>query len=184
MRPIFVLTPPRARTCWLTVYLRGLGVPAVHEGWKYWTTPKALRLAMEAMGSGVVVNVDSSNVTRVAEIEDEFPEARFVCILRAWPVCMQSLRDAIEIELPEGEALGERTTIAQSRAIKRGAFVIVFDHWTPEISRSLIEWLDPDIAIDPLWHYFCSGLDIQLLSTRLNTELDMLRDHHVVTIGD
>jgi hypothetical protein len=182
MTPVFVLSPPRARTCWLTVYLQGYGIPAVHEGWKYWPKPDLLRLAMERMSNGIVVNVDSSNPIRLDEIAEHFPTARFINIYRPWDVCVASLRDTLGRDLPDGKALGARYAAAQI-SVARRAFEITFEEWTPAVSRKLLHWLDPSLPVNPVWDYFCAGLDIQLFSARLNEELDTYNANHIVTIG-
>jgi len=182
MRPVFVLSPPRARTCWLTVYLNGLGIAAIHEGWKYFPTSTALLAAMQGMGKGVVVNVDSSNALHLSEIEQAFPDARFVNIYREWGTCEQSLSDALGVTLPDAAMIGQRIEWEQRQKMDT-AFEIDFDEWRPDVSMRLVEWLDPTVRIDPIWHYFCAGLDIQLFSSRLNEEMQSLLERSIVTTG-
>lgn len=183
MKPVFVISPPRARTCWLTVYLMGLGIPAIHEGWKYFPEADTLHSIMEARsGGGVIVNVDSSNAMHMDEIEEKFLGARFINIYRDWVECEKSLSDAVGVELPNSAWIGEKIEEIHIRVAKE-SFNIKFDKWTLDASRELIKWLDPTIRVDNIWHYFCAGLDIQLFSSRLNEEMKSILESKIVVIG-
>ena len=78
--PWFVLSYPRCRTAWLSVFLQGAGVPCFHEAWKQAGTPAEMRALMESYGPGPVVNSDCSNIFFLDEIKQEFPEAKYLIL--------------------------------------------------------------------------------------------------------
>lgn len=117
MTPWFVLSYPRSRTAWLATYLTHNGVYAFHEAWKYAKTVAQLRALMESKGPGPVVNVDCANWFFVKELQEAFPEARFVEIQRPWVDVVRSARDAFGEQ--DYDALFKRYQRAMEQPVER-----------------------------------------------------------------
>lgn len=92
--PWFVLSYPRCRTAWLSVFLQGAGVPCFHEAWKQAGTPAEMRALMESFGPGPVVNSDCSNIFFLDAIKQEFPEAKYLVIEHTDAAILASLKES------------------------------------------------------------------------------------------
>lgn len=147
MNPVFILTMPRCRTAWLSAYLTGGGIFCFHEAWKIATTAKELRALMQEKGE-TVVNCDATNWLFLDEIEQEFPNARFIEIVRD------------DVEQGWSDAFGvhdwtdtRRAYAAAHRLPRNGmALTVDFNDWTAHTSLELWNVIAQGKPLDPHWH--------------------------------
>ena len=158
MKPVFILSPPRCRTSWLSAYLTGAGVFCFHEAWKQVADAHALRRLMESKGPGTVVNADCANWLFLDEIEREFPEARYVEIHRhgdleqAWATAFGEM---------DWSLLMARYQCARQAQHGPLLMSIDFHRWTPEISLQLWDRMTDGTPMDMDWHAQCHGWRIE-----------------------
>lgn len=157
MQPVFILSYPRSRTAWLAAYLTGAGIPCFHEAWREAKDVKALRAMMEARGTGVVVNADCSNWFFLDEIEQEFPDAKYVRIDRAWDEVSAEL---IDVFGPVDMEPLHRAYVMVHRPIV--GFSIDCHLWTPDVTTALVRFMAGDWSISPHWHELMHRLMIQV----------------------
>ena len=174
MNPIFVLSYPRSRTCWLTTYLAGAGEMAYHELWRRFATMEDMKTFMDSKGIGSVVNVDCSNWFFVDEIRQAYPHAQFIRIDRDADGVLQSLREVFGEQdyAPMMDAYEEviaRTTV-------RPVVTVDFDQWTP--SESLRIWKAvSNHQIDPEWHEHMHDMDVQITMDAIKRGMEQNLDH-------
>lgn len=161
MTPWFVLSYPRSRTAWLSVFLNGAGVPCFHEAWGQVKTVKELRALMESKGDGPVVNSDCSNVLFFDELREEFPEAQYLVLKNSRQAVSDSLVKAYGAH--DYQAVLDATEQAMQRAGRSGVLMRYLDvaQWGEPVSA----WLYRQITgreVDTDWLTQVSGMRVQL----------------------
>lgn len=170
MTPWFVLSYPRSRTAWLAMYLTHNGVYAFHEAWKYVKTVQQLRSLMESKGDGPVVNVDCANWFFLKELQDEFPEARFLEIRRPWDGVVQSALCSFGDQ--DYDWLFRQYLLAMKQPV-RSEMVIEFAQWTPDQSQALWLEISQGRVMDEHWHRHLHNCLVELMPEAVREELDM-----------
>jgi hypothetical protein len=167
MTPWFVLSYPRSRTAWLSVFLTGSGVPCFHEAWKQVQTGAEMRLLMEQCQAPVVVNSDCSNVFFMKDLQAEFPEARYLRIYQPEHETLASLRDSY----------GNHDYTAMMLAYQRAfdaCHVSTVDVWCESWDLECSAWLFEQIAgrsVDAGWLRQISGMLVQLMPTQIQQDI-------------
>jgi len=166
MKPVFVLSLPRSRTAWLTVYLNGCdGIKAIHDGWKYAKNAKQLKSLMERY-PGIVVNADSTNILFLDEIRAEFPEAKFVKIIRPIQDVEQSMK----------ASYGEHNysnILALSEILEKAdaGVTVEFDNWTILDTTRIYKYITDGGDVDPLWHLMAHDFKVAVTDHRIENDL-------------
>ena len=163
MTPWFVLSYPRSRTAWLSVFLTGAGVPCFHEAWAHVTTAKQLRALMESKGEGPVVNSDCSNVFFFDELRAEFPNAHYLRLYQTDAAITASLQSSYgDNNYQDMFASYARAFEHVSSSLLRWTAVIDCSMWNETTSA----WLYRTIAgreVDAGWLKQVSGMLVELL---------------------
>lgn len=169
MKPVFTLSLPRSRTAWLTMYLNGNGVNAFHDLWRFVKTPAELKKFLESSKSDVVVSCDTANIFFYEELRAEFPDARFVKIIRNIDDVKESMA------LSYGEAVDDLLLKVNDRLLSAEAdFVIEYEEWTEARSYELFQFLTggpPDLV----WHLMAHEFNVQVTEQRISDDLAMFR---------
>lgn len=172
MKPVFILSYPRSRTAWLSVFLTGCGIPCIHEGWKYAKTAQELRALMESMGSESVVNSDCSNIFFLDELKQEFPDARYILIMND----AQAVTESLE------QSYGEQDYTDLIEAYRSAYFhlsvdpsmVIDCQSWSPLESARLAQCIG-GVVPPKWWVESCSGMLVQLMPGQIRCDIDFAR---------
>lgn len=180
MTPWFVLSYPRCRTAWLSVFLTGAGVPCFHEAWKQVSTMDAMRQLMLAQHAPVVVNSDCSNIFFLNELRASFPDARYLIITQSEAAIVASLKDSYG----EADYLGlmERYRMAFSHATDLSADTIDCRAWDLAASARLVERMTGR-PVDARWVAQASGLLVQLMPWQIEADIHRAAhgDFHHIT---
>ncbi len=177
MNPVFILSYPRSRTAWLSVFLTGCGIPCIHEGWKYAKTAQELRVLMESMGTGAVVNSDCSNIFFLDELKQEFPEARYIVILNDDQAVVESLKQSY------GDHDYTELVTAYRRAYRdldvEPLMVLDCRTWSLVDSVRLAHCIG-GVVPPKWWVESCSGLLVQLMPDQILRDIDLA---HMGAVG-
>ena len=168
MTPFFVLSMPRSRTAWLSVYLTGAGVFCFHEAWKHVKTAKELRSLMESKGDGPVVNSDSTNIFFLDELREEFPEAKYLRILSDERRVIESTRRAYG-------AFEEAKLLNAYRSAFTGVtadLTVDYAKWTPKTSLEIWNFVSNGKPIDPHWHEQVNGMQVRLTARQIDHDIE------------
>lgn len=166
--PWFVLSYPRCRTAWLSVFLQGGGVPCFHEAWKLVHTPAELRALMESYGPGPVVNSDSSNILFLPEIQAEFPDARYLVVEADDDVVLASLRDSYGAH--DYTSLMTAYRAAFARVGEVGAVTVEVAEWDQAASARIFLAITGR-AVDVRWLEHVSGMLVQLMPNQIVSDV-------------
>ena len=123
---------------------------------------------MEQAGTGPVVNSDSANWFFLPELQQEFPDAKYVIIHRD--------RASVDRELAEiGMDDNSMMFSGYDRLdVPAGAMIVRFEEWTPNTSLSIVDFISQSqVTVKQSWHELMHRMWIQV--TR--TYIDKLRDH-------
>lgn len=82
MKTFFILSLPRSRTAWLSVFLTYENSYCFHEGLVECESVSALPRLFAATGKPVVGNSDCGNILFLDELRETFPDAKFVIVER------------------------------------------------------------------------------------------------------
>ena len=169
MTPWFVLSYPRCRTAWLSVFLSGAGVPCFHEAWKRVKTAKEMRALMEAQHAPVVVNSDCGNVFLLNELQEEFPEARYLTIANSDEAIVSSLKESYgNLDYTEMMQM-YRAAFSHARGLP--GIAVDCREWDPTVSA----WLFEQIAGRPInqaWLEQVSGMLVQLMPWQIRQDIE------------
>ena len=183
MTPYFVISYPRSRTVWLAIYLKGLGIPAVHEAYKYAAQGQPMQEFLRGLSKdgGPVVNVDCGNTLCLDNIKRDFPDARYIVITRDIEPVMDELKAVFGHWMEEiREPLREMFRLGVAQAHAHEHFDIEFDKWTPDVSQGLVDWMGGPWPLDSVWHYFMHGVNAQLLPERMKQEFRIVSNRQFV----
>ena len=168
MTPWFVLSYPRCRTAWLSVFLSGAGVPCFHEAWKRAKTAKELRALMGAQQAPVVVNSDCSNVFFLKELREEFPDARFLTITNSDEAILSSLKESYgELDYTE---MMQMYRAAFSHATGLPGVSVDCLEWDQSVSAWLFEHI-AGIPVNQVWIEQVSGMLVQLMPWQIRQDV-------------
>ena len=169
MTPWFVLSYPRCRTAWLSVFLSGAGVPCFHEAWKRVTTAKEMRVLMEAQRAPEVVNSDCSNAFFLKELREEFPEARYLTITNSDEAILSSLKESYgDLDYTE---MMQMYRAAFSHATGLPGIAVDCREWDQSVSA----WLFEQIARSPVNQVRLeqvSGMLVQLMPWQIRQDIE------------
>jgi len=167
MRPTFILSLPRSRTAWLTVYFNGAGVPCFHDAWRHVKTIKGLRKEMEGTKSEYVVNADSSNILFYNEIKEEFPNAKFITILRNPIKVQQSLSKTYgHVSMAVINKLYFDILCAEAN------YTADYDTWDSEVSHEMFKCATDGNMLLPLrWHLQAHELKVEITRDRIENDI-------------
>lgn len=169
MTSVFVLSTPRCRTAWLSAYLTGAGVFCFHEAWKLVKTAKELRALMESKGPGPVVNADCTNVFFLDELKREFPEAKYLRIVRDDSSWVESA-EATYGPLDEHVLLN---TYRRAFGGVRADLTIHFEEWGPDTSLEIWNFIAGDKPMDLHWHVQFHGMNVRLSSWQIEYDREL-----------
>jgi len=142
------------------MYLNGAGIYSFHEAWRHAKNAQELHQIMEGRGD-IVVNSDSTNVLFYRELREEFPEAKFVRIVRP----LESVRYSIE------KSYGPVDLLILSKWYSavcdaKVDYEIDYDKWTPDVSWLLWKFIGGK-WLDPYWHETAHDMKIELSQERV-----------------
>lgn len=180
MQPTFILSYPRSRTAWLSMFLTGAGAFTFHEAWKLVDNVKDLRLLMESKGPGPVVNSDCSNIFFLKELQAEFPEAKYIRVLQNARVVVQSLNESY------GPCDYEPMMDAYAKAFDGCHHDLLVDCelWDFETSKRIWALVSSGAPLDEDWLEQCEGMQVQLMPWQIQTDIEQARlgmFNHIVT---
>lgn len=164
MSHVFVLSLPRSRTAWLTMYLQGAGIKASHDEWKYAHNAQELRLIMEYRGT--VVNVDSTNILFYDEIREEFPDAKFIKIIRNVEDVKRSLNESY------GEA-EDFSIVRYSEILNKieAGITVYYDDWTPKITSEIYRFITGEYPKDISWLFQSDEFKVTVTDQRIKDDI-------------
>lgn len=166
---VFTLSLPRSRTAWLAAYLNGLGIFATHDAWRYAKQASDFREIFR--GQGVACNSDSTNIWFYDEIKREFPEAKFVKIVRDLDEVKAS------VERTYGYADPDVLDRWHNMVLDADAHITIdFDEWDSDESYRLVRYMS-NRWIDPNWHTLAHELDISITQDRAFADLELKAEH-------
>lgn len=174
MTPWFVLSAPRSRTAWLSVFLTGAGVPCFHEAWAQVKTAKQLRTLMESKGDGPVVNSDCSNVFFFEELRVEFPTAQYIRIEQADETVIRSLTESYGGNGYQEMLQCYRRANAQIAQRQPAAISLDCDTWDRAESARVYRAIT-GTEVDAGWLTQVSGMLVQLMPETIADQLAMGR---------
>ena len=137
MKPFFILSLPRSRTAWLANFLTYGESFCFHEALIERKGMRALQTRMEATGCPVVGNSDSGSILFYDELQDQFPEAKCVIVLRNPEEVVESLSG---IGVFNSEGLVE-LAYARLLSLKNDHPTYYFDSLGMENCKSIYEYL-------------------------------------------
>ena len=169
MLTTFFLSFPRCRTAWLSMYLTGMGVYCFHELWRTCSDIDSFRDAMESKGPGPVANADPTNLLFLDQLQEAFPDAIFIEIIRPVDDVMQA---CIETYGP-----GDYTHLIDFYARAKKLFVpnisltVPFDEWNEQMSSKIFDMTsDGDVAFNHDWHTRMHQLNIAITHERVEED--------------
>ncbi|NGZ98037.1 MAG: hypothetical protein CV089_18250 [Nitrospira sp. WS110] len=180
MNPIFVLSYPRSRTCWLATYLAGGGEMAYHELWRRYATMGELRRFMDSKGAGPVVNVDCANWFFLDEIRSIYPHAQFIRINRKPDGVIESLREVFGDQ--DYDPMMQAYEDVIQRSVVSPVLTIDFEHWTPEESLRIWRAVS-NFPIDPEWHEHMHDMDVQITMDAIRKGMEQDLGHLKKKLG-
>jgi len=172
MRHVFVLCLPRSRTVWLTMYLNGVGIKAIHDGWKFAKTAKELRMVMEQ--NDIVVNVDSTNILFYDEIQEEFPNAKFIKIIR-------NVKD-VKKSLEESYGKGDYSNLLNySEILKKidADITVDYDNWTTVTTSAIHEFVIDEQVKDTVWLIQSDDFKVTITNDRIEDDIWAAKAGHL-----
>ena len=171
MTPWFVLSYPRSRTAWLSVFLTGAGVPCFHEAWGQVTTVKQLRTLMESKGDGPVVNSDCSNVFFFDDLQAEFPDAHYVRLDHSQTEIQASLLQSYGLYnyQPTMDAYQRAFQHVESTDMTVDG-IVDCAAWDESVSAGLYRMMTGH-EVDARWLTQITGMLIQLMPETINRQL-------------
>jgi len=169
MIPWFFLSYPRCRTAWLSVYLTGAGVPCFHEAWKDVENIDDLRNLMESRGDGTVANADCANIFFLKEIQEEFPEAKFVKITRT--------PDDVYTSLVASYGPHNYRVFMDAYAVAMDQKVEVecsinFDYWNAGTTKQLWSKIEPNRTFDASWALRMEEFRVTVTKDRIKRDFE------------
>lgn len=168
LEPWFILSYPRCRTAWLSVFLQGAGVPSFHEAWKLVATPPDLRALMECYGPGPVVNSDSSNILFLPEIQAEFPDARYLVVRSDEAAVLASLRPSYGDH--DYTVLMAAYRAAFARVGELPAFTVDLATWTADDSARIYTEIT-GLPAPQGWVTQMTGMLVQMMPEQIATDV-------------
>lgn len=182
MNPIFVLSYPRSRTCWLATYLMGGGEMAYHELWRRFATMQDMKSFMDSKGIGSVVNVDCANWFFLDEIRSLYPHAQFIRINRDPEGVVESLREVFGDQNYDPMMSAYEEVIRTSEKTVRPVVTVEFDQWTPDESLRIWQAVS-NYPIDPEWHQHMHDMDVQITMDAIRRGMDQDLGHLRAKLG-
>ena len=166
MKHVFVLCLPRSRTAWLTMFLNGAGVTAIHDGWQYAKSAKQLRRVMGAYEDEVAVNVDSANILFYDEIREEFPDAEFIKIIRNVKDVKKSLKKSY------GKA-DYSSILRYAEALKtvEAGITVDYDNWTEYTSSEIFRFVTGEVLLDLAWLTQAHDFKVTITKDKIRDDL-------------
>jgi len=168
MTPWFVLSYPRCRTAWLSVFLSGAGVPCFHEAWKQVNTMDDMRSLMRAQCAPVVVNSDCSNIFFLDELRLAFPDAKYLIITHSDEAILSSLKDSYGDLDYAGMMDMYRKAFSHARDLP-GETIDCRD-WDRSASAWLFERMTGR-AVNTVWLDQVSGMLVQLMPWQIQDDI-------------
>lgn len=159
----FVISYPRSRTAWLTMYLNAMDTFAYHEGWKYASTAKKLRKLFGAQ-LGPSINVDSCNYFFLPEIRKEFPDAKYITIKRPRLAVEASLKNSY------GDSCARLLDLYGNPDDWPSDFNINYDEWTPKITAKLMTFITGEEFMVNQFSKMLHGLKVEVSKDQMNKD--------------
>lgn len=178
MTPWFVLSYPRSRTAWLSLYLTGAGIPTFHEAWKLTNTAAGMRALMESRHAPVVCNSDCSNIFFFDEILHEFPNAQFIKIMNTDEAILASLKTSYGDHDYRDMMQDYRKLFA--RVDRSDAPVLLMDcqTWDADQSRLLAHAMT-GTPPERLWAEQCEAMLVQLTPQAIARDVQRVRNQEL-----
>lgn len=180
MAPTFILSYPRSRTAWLSMFLTGCGAFAFHEAWKWVNNVKDLRALMESKGPGPTVNADCANVLFLPEIRQEFPDAKFILVQHDPNKVLLSLYQSYGVH-DYGPMMA---AYDKAFAGVEPDMTVSCADWDIETSRKIWAVVSGHAPIDEDWLAQCEGMQVQLMPWQIAADIERARRgdfNHIVT---
>jgi len=168
MTPWFVLSYPRCRTAWLSVFLSGAGVPCFHEAWKRVKTMAEMRALMRDQCAPVVVNSDCSNVFFLDELRMHFPDAKYLTITNSDEAILSSLKESYGDLDYTGMMAQYRAAFSHAKDLP--GETVDCREWDRATSAWLFERMTGR-AVDTGWLDQVSGMLVQLMPWQIREDI-------------
>lgn len=158
MTPVFILSLPRSRTAWLATFFCYGESYAFHEGLLRCKSPNDLKTLFEATGKDVVVNSDCGNILFLEQIQQLFPNAKYIVVERDYSEVSNEL---MEIGLPDTGIVRLSVDLLEQAKRQLNPMVVQYDRLDKETCRAMCDYIG--VSFDELRWEMLDGLDIRII---------------------